>query len=552
MTNLLYAINQPWQFLEDVRQRARIAACASPFYHWFISSGECPDGLSVKLPDPWPGRADLGQMMCRGVLIRSTQSIRIGQINWRTVGDHPIWGDVLHSFSWLRDLRAVGGDAARIVARQMFDEWMSVHDRWSESVWAPDIMARRLIMWISFFDFFCSSADEEFQKRYFFSLNAQARHLSRVFSEKLSGVKLLQAAQGLIYAGLCIPGRDEWVVQGFQVILREIPRQILKNGTHISQSPQNLFQALQVLLDLRYALNRTNLPIPDVIQSAIERAGPALRFFIYPDRKLALFHGAQEETAEMVDAALTQLRGSRRVIKGSALGGFEKVTQGRAVLMLDAGTIPDTPYDTSYHSAPLSFEFIYGRERIFTNCGGHPSHAGWQQGLRHTAAHNALTLNGTPVHEFAPSGGILRPHGPICSMRRENKSACLIDVAHDGFMARYGVEHARRFYLADQGHDLRGEDTLTAKIPLAGEHEVTVRFHLHPRVLASKVAEDGTIELTLPGGSVWIFHAVGANVAIEPSIFLGYGLKPLPSKQIVLTSHMNSNKLQIKWALQRQ
>lgn len=548
---MLRAINQPWQFVDDVRHRARAVVCASPFYHWLISSGDCPDVLRLRIPDPWPGRAEIGQMMCRGVLMRPNQSIRINQINWRTAGGHPIWGDVLNSFSWLRDLRAVGGDAARQTARQMFDEWMAVHDRWSESVWAPDIMGRRIIMWLSLFDFFCASADEEFQKRYFASLNAQARHLSRVFPANLNGIKLLQAAQGLIYAGLCLPGRDEWVVQGFQAILREIPRQILRNGTHISQSPQKLLQTLQILLDLRYVLNRANLPVPDIVQNAIERMGPALRFFVYPDRKLALFHGAQEDEAEMVDAILTQLRGSRRPIKGSALGGFERVMQGRAILMLDAGVAPDSPYDTSYHSAPLSFEFVYGRERIFTNCGGHPSHQGWQQGLRHTAAHNALTLNGMPVHDFAGSGAILRPHGPICSMRRENKNACLIDVAHDGFMGRYGIEHARRFYLSDQGHDLRGEDTLAAKIPLTGTHDVILRFHLHPRVLASTIADDGTVQLTLPGGSVWVFHAVGTKMVIEPSVFLGYGLKPLPCKQIVLSAQMDSEKLQIKWALQR-
>ena len=548
---MLRAIHQPWQFLDGVKHRARAAACASPFYHWLISSGDCPEVLRLKIPDPWPGRAEIGQMMCRGVLMRPNQSIRINQINWRTVGEHPVWGDVLHSFSWLRDLRAVGGDTARQTARQMFDEWMTVHDRWSEPVWAPDVMGRRLTMWLSLFDFFCGSADEDFQKRYFASLNAQARHLSRIFPSSLNGVKLLQAAQGLIYAGLCLPGRDEWVVQGFQCILREIPRQILKNGTHISQSPQKLLQTLQILLDLRYALNRASLPVPEVLQTAIDRMGPALRFFIYPDRKLSLFHGAQEDEGEMIDAVLTQLRGSRRPLKGSALGGFERVMQGRAILMLDGGAVPDAPYDALYHSAPLSFEFIYGRERIFTNCGGHPSHQNWQQGLRHTAAHNALTLNGTPVHDFSANGSILRPHGPICSMRRENKTACLIDVAHDGFMARYGIEHARRFYLADQGHDLRGEDTLMAKIPLTGVHDVTLRFHLHPRVLVSGVAEDGTIALTLPGGSVWIFHAIGTKMAVEPSVFLGYGLKPMPSKQIVLSAQMDSDRLQVKWALQR-
>ena len=491
-------------------------------------------------------------MMCRGVLIRGNQSLRLDHINWHTIGDNPLWGKIVHEFSWLRDLRAVGGDASRLLARQMFEEWMVAHDRWSEKVWRGDIMGQRLTMWLSFFDFFCGSADEEFQKKYFVSLNAQARHLSRIFPGNLSGIGLLQAAQGLIYAGLSLPGRDDWVVQGFQAILKEIPVQIRKDGTHISGCAQKLLNVMQILLDLRYALNRAELPVPPVIQQAIERTGPALRFFIYPDRKLGLFHGAQECDVDMLDAVLTQLRGGKRNDKGPALAGVERVMLGRALLMVDAGAVPPEPYSKDYHSAPLSFEFAYGRERIFTNCGGHPSHEGWQQGLRHTAAHNALTLNGRPVHEFAADGAILHPHGPICSVRRENKEACLIDVSHDGFMAKSGIEHARRFYLAEQGHDLRGEDTLTAHVTLTKPVNVAVRFHLHPRILVSGVEDGNNAVLTLPAGSVWHFHGVGAKLHVEPSVYLGSGLKPQPTKQLVLTIPMNSDRIQVKWALQRE
>lgn len=540
------------QLWDDLCAQAMRATCSSPLYHWFISSGDCPQQLKLRLTDPWPGRPEIGQMMCRGVLMRGNQSIRLNNINWHTIAEHPVWGSVVHGFTWLRDLRAQGGDSARSIARQVFEEWMIVHDRWSANVWRADIMGQRLVMWLSFFDFFCGSADEDFQKKYFASLNAQARHLARIFPAQLHGVALLQAAQGLIYAGLSLPGRDAWIVQGFQAVLKEIPLQIRKDGTHISGSPESLLQTVQVLLDLRYALNRAGLPVPDVIQQAIERAGPALRFFVYPDRKFALFHGAQEGDADTIDAVLTQLRGSRRAVKGMVLSGVERVMQGRAILMVDAGHVPVAPYDRSYHSAPLSFEFMYGRDRVFANCGGHPTHEGWQQGLRHTAAHNALTLNNRPVHDFAVDGGILNPHGPICSVRRERKEACLIDVSHDGFLKRSGIEHARRFFLTEEGHDLRGEDTLTDRMGLGKINDVTIRFHLHPRVLVSGIEDNQSVVLTLPAGSVWHFHGVGATLKIEPSVYLGAGLKPQPSKQLVLTTQMTTSTTQVKWALQRE
>ncbi len=542
---------KPFELIERVRLCAGAAACKSPIYNWLLSSGPQTQKLRVKLTDPWGGDDDTGRLMVHGVMRHGGANLKIDRHFWTQCGPESQWQDYVHGFSWLRHLRAAGGDVSRQLARKLVEEWIDQYDRWDADLWRIDLMGERISMWLSFYDYFCASADEHFQCKYFASINRQARHLARAFPSQLMGVKLLHAARGLIYAGMSFQGRDQWILQGFATILNELPRQITLDGGHVTGSPERLLDCAKIALDLRYALNRANLPVPKTLQNAIERIGPALRFFTYPDRKLGVHHGGQECQAEEIDAVLSQIRGSKRSLKGLSLAGFERVMIGRSFLMFDHSDCPPAPFDRQWHSAPLSFEFAYGRDRIFGHCGGHPTHEDWQQSLRATAAHNTLTINGRTAHDITPNGGINRRPGAIDLTRTESKDACLIDAIHSGYMAAHGVTHRRRLFLSDQGHDLRGEDSLTSSLDLTTPKDIAIRFHIHPKVQLAAREDDQEIGLLLPSGSTWRFFGVGAVASIEESVYLGTGLKPIKTRQIILRTAMSSKTAQIKWALQR-
>lgn len=544
---------KPFLFFEGVRRQAASAACGSPFYNWLLSSGSLPNYLVVKLVDPWPGQTEIGRSMCRGVLSYAGATLSYDQNLWEDVRGVAHWHDYAHGFSWLRDLRALGGDAPRKLARYLVDSWIDSHDRWEPDIWRADLIGERLSMWLVLFDFFCGSADEDFQQKYFSSLVRQARHLSRNLPGALTGIPLLRAAKGLVYAGLSLPGRDAWVLQGFQIILPEIPKQLLEDGSHISRSPEQLAEFCQILLDLRYALNRSNLPVPGVMKEAILRSGNALRFFRYADKKLALFHGGQEGNIIRLDAVQSQIPVPGKPPRSLSQAGFERVSLGRSLLLFDCGMFLSSSSDQTGHASPLSFEFAFGKERVFTNCGGHPTVPEWKQVLRHTAAHNGLTIDGRSVCDFDSNGFLERGKGASVCSRTETRDSCLLDAS---WQIPCGITHRRRLYLSDQGHDLRGEETLTVKseeeISEEAPRAVAVRFHLHPRVLLSLNKEGQEIFLRLPGGTGWKFYAVGGTISLENSVYLGSGAKPQKTWQIVIRSDLKAKDLQIKWALQRE
>lgn len=536
--------------LSDLRKQATTVAQSSNFYHWLLSSGTVPRGFAVKMIDPWPGNAEAGRTLCKGLFTSCGANIPFAQDLWSETDAFPQWQDLLHGFTWLRDLRALGGDAARKVARDIVGYWMHQNIRWDERIWRPDVLGQRITMWLSTYDFFCGSANEEYQDRYLACLMRQSKHLSRIFPGTLTGVPLLKAARGLIFAGLAFPDQEKWVLQGFDCVLKELPKQILKDGGHVSRSPQLLVETLQIMLDLRCALYRANLKVPETLQSSIERAGTALKFFRYADRRLALFHGGQEGDVVLLDAIQAQVAMTGKPDASLRDSGFERATLGRSVLILDSGTLPDQPYDGAAHSAPLAFEFAYGRERIFTNCGSHPLSGDWQQVLRHTAAHNTLTINGLPVHDLHEDGTLIREASPVSCTRVETKESCLFDALHDGY-GRAGITHRRRFYLSEQGCDLRGEETLSAKQAPKKPRRIDLRFHLHPRIFVDLTDDGREAILQLPGGSTWKFFAVGGKLTLENSIAFHNGIRPAKTRQLVVVAGMAEENLQIKWALQK-
>ena len=241
-----------------------------------------------------------------------------------------------------------------------------------------------------------------------------------------------------------------------------------------------------------------------------------------------------------------------KVLNSLPHSGYERLAVGRGLIIMDTGKPAKWPHDTTSHAAPLAFEMSYGRERIIVNCGSHPTNAEWQDTLRFTAAHSSLTIDDRNACEIHKDGSISRKPKKVSLHRDDMIEGALVDASHDGYLSVNGITHRRRLYYADEGNDLRGEDTLTCTTGMNKVHNIAVRFHLHPKVSVSLVKDGEEALLTLPGGIGWRFTASGATLVLEDSIYLGEGIRPRKTKQLVILADMDIDTLQIKWALQRE
>ena len=65
-----------------------------------------------------------------------------------------------HGFTWLRDLRALGTDAARLRARALVSDWIATRRRTTPVAYRPDVAGARIAAWLGHYDFFAATADD--------------------------------------------------------------------------------------------------------------------------------------------------------------------------------------------------------------------------------------------------------------------------------------------------------------------------------------------------------------------------------------------------------
>jgi len=501
-----------------------------------------PDAPAVPVRDPWLGDPARGARLLKGELsyFGAIRVLKPGA--WADTSGNPAMRAHAHGFTWLRDLRMIGTDAARMRARALVGDWIETGATDPIGQLA-DVAGARLAAWLGHYDFFAASADDAFRQRMMWRVVSDARLLSAALPAEDQDGRALTALKGLIAAAIAVPDHAPYLSRALKFLLQEIGRQVLPDGGHIERSPTAHLDALKNLIEIRGLLHvAAATDTPAAIGAAIDRLSLGLRTLRHGDGGLALFNGTRDEQATVVEQVLTQAGRASRAPASLPDAGFHRLNTGRTVLIVDAGAPPAPGLDRLSHAGTLSFELSMGRERLVVNCGAAPiGAAAWVDAARATAAHSTLVIADTSSSELKPVGLGRRPTR-VTVERNEANGAHWLEASHDGWKKPFGAIHRRRLYMAESGEDIRGEDVIEAASP----QPFTIRFHLHPSVIASMVQDGEAVLLRLPSGG-WRLRAEGAKVSLEESIYLG-GSEPRRSEQVVLTG-MQDGAQHVKWAI---
>jgi uncharacterized heparinase superfamily protein len=509
-----------------------------------LRMGRVPDAPALPVRDPWPGDPARGARLLRGELDLGGAARPLKPGGWNDIGGPRPFTTTAHSFTWLRDLRALGTDAARLRARALVADWIAVASS-HPLAHRPDVTGARITAWLGHYDFFAATADDPFRQKLMARLVSDARALSAMLPPEELDARALTALKGLIAAAVALPEHAGFLTRALRFLPQEITRQVLPDGCHAERSPAAQLAALQDLTEIRALLQASQTQPPAALTSAIERMAPALRVPRHGDGGLALFNGSTEETGGLIDLVLTQAGRGGRAPPALNDGGFHRLQAGRSVLIVDCGAPPAAGIDRSAHAGTLSMELSIGRDRLIVNCGAFPAGPPeWRDAARATAAHSTLVIADTSSSELKPNGLGRRPV-EVLAQRQEANGAHWLEASHDGWKPVFGAVHRRQLYMAESGEDIRGEDVIEAPTP----QPFTLRFHLHPDVQASLQQDGETVLLRLRSGGGWRLRADGARMALEESVYLGSG-EPRRSEQVVLTG-LADGPQQVKWAISK-
>jgi len=460
----------------------------------------------------------------------------------------------LHRFAWMGDLMALGEAGAREALRLTL-AWAEVFGPWTPFAWGRDVLARRVFNLACAARRMAMTSHAEDAALVADILARQARHLLRLPDGRAWAAEQTAAAA---VAGCALAGDagDRLIKRALPRLRTALNRTVMTDGCHASRSPEAGLELLFDLLTLDDALLQRGVEAPGELSRAVDRLTLATRALTLPDGRLACFQGGEAAPAARVAAALAHDESHGEPPQTLADGAYQRLTGQMLTAMVDAGAPAQGAYAITACAQPLALEVVCGRDRLITNCGWSPREPE-RQGFRLTAAGSTLSLGEDSV--LAPLQGRLaeilgsRLEGAdlrVTARREEGEGAILLDLAHDGWVPRFGLHHERALYVDVRADELRGEDRLVpdaAARPRALAAPYALRFHLHPEVQVAMAADHRSVLLRGPSGRGWWFRNDAPEVSVEAGAWFESGAVRRATQIVLRGVARTDNTTRIRW-----
>lgn len=518
--------------------------------------GKVPLRLLAVPEDPLVGISARGQALRMGRFHYQGFEQAIDALDYTHLALPPAMADYIHRFDWLRDLSAATNRAEGApVASAIADNWLIANGmKTREPAWRVDNTAWRLVNMASASPFLLSSADPVYRSRVINHFARAARHLDQSAPRAATHFAKALGWTGVVAASLLLPEGKARRAVGENGLAEALRLAIFADGGVVSRSPLQLMELIGLLSVLKQCYAARGEIVPDFVLDALGRAVPALLGLTHHDGGLGAWQGSAHIGSTRIEA-LVAASGVRARPQRQALDwGYQRISAGNSVLLLDAGPPPLARQSASGCASTLAFELSHGRQRIIVNCGGSALvgatiPASLARGLRTTAAHSTLCIDNSNSTAILAGGQLGKGVAEVGLDRRDIDKATRIEGSHDGYARAYGYVHSRLLILRSDGLELRGEDTLLPQAKPKDGTAVHVRFHLGPNIEITPTDNAQTTILRLDDGSNWAFAAVGGTLSIDESLWVDEEGRPHPTHQLVIAADTGKGGLTIGWQL---
>jgi uncharacterized heparinase superfamily protein len=484
-----------------------------------------------------------------------------GQSLFDLVTDHPAFLEELHGFGWLRHLRAAENPLSTANGRALTSDWIGRHARGPRGIIGQtSVTARRVISWISQSPLLLDGADSAFYRRFMRALALDARRLDATAAQAGPTLDRLHALVALTFYGVSCSDLDRDLRLWVRQLCAELDSQILPDGGHVSRDTGVIVDLLLDLLPLKLAFPSRRLQTPDPLVAAIDRMIPMLRMMRHSDGALALFNGTGATPADSVAAVLAHDDMMAQPAENSPHTGYQRLSAGDTVLLVESGPPPPVPQAGKAHLAPLAIEFSSGGHRVIVGCGTPLwSRQPHTRLGRLTAAHSTLVIADQSAGALgfvplAPALGeqVARGARSVQVERRTEADGTRLMLSHDGYRADFGILHRRQLLLSADGRTLAGSDEIVpasvGRMPPSTPF--ALRFHLHPGARPVARQDRKAVFITLPNRDIWQFEAGGQVIDIEESVFFATSGAPRATEQLVIHSETGRDTL-LAWSLRK-
>jgi len=452
----------------------------------------------------------------------------------------------LSGFFWLFSLDL---KSSKIDTQDIILQWIEKNHRYNARDWEIDILAKRVISWISNSKLTYEDGGTIYKKKFNIIIKKQINHLvNEIGKSKWVDDKMIGCA-AIILTGLSYQDKDGYLSDGLSLLKKIIKFSFNSDGFPKSRNIRQLTFYLKYFVLMREWFKESQNEIPEYIDENIYYLGQAYAFTGQKNTKNILFNGNHEANYTEFDYYLKRLGYSFKT-QNNELGGYAILNDKKITLSMDVGSSPDKKFSSNYQAGSLSFEIISKGKKLICN-------SGYFQNFNHrlneisksSAVHSTLILDDTSSCKFIKTVGSSSLISQGLKITKKNivfeKNYWKISAAHDGYLKQYGIIHDREIEFYPEQMKFIGHDRLISKNNIKNL-KFEIRFHLEPNIKIMKTQDSKSILIDLDGEG-WKFNSSSGNINIDNGLYFGKKNSFVNNQNLFISGMTNDKNQTIKW-----
>ena len=454
----------------------------------------------------------------------------------------------LNSFFWLfsLDLKSSKKDTQNIIL-----QWIENNHKYNSKSWEINIVAKRLIAWISNSKLTYEDGDLIYKEKFNRIIKKQVNHLINEIEKSEWADDKMVGCSAIILAGLSYQNKDDYLDFGFNLLKRIIKFSFDNSGFPKSRNIRQLYFYLKYFVLIREWIKESQNEIPKYIDENIYHLGQAYTFIWQNNKKDILFNGNNETNNIDFDNYLKKL-GYNFKNQNNELAGYAILNNKKNSLIMDIGSSPDKKFSSDYQAGSLSFEIISNRKKLICNSGYFQNVKNRLNELsKSSAVHSTLVVDDRSSCKFTKSSDLNSKISQGLRVIKKNivfeKNYWKINAAHDGYLKKYNIIHDREIEFYPEKIKYIGYDKIIFKND-AKDLKFDIRFHLEPNVKVMKTQDNKSIFIDLDGEG-WKFNSEDNDIDIDNGLYFGKKNSFTDNQNIFISGMTNAKNQTIKWEL---
>ena len=478
------------------------------------------------------------------------------EILWKTTIKDKQKFENLHSFLWLTKLDRKN---SKTITKDIIKSWINNFFNFEQNTWEMEIVAKRIIAWVSNADITLEDSDKLYKEKFFLCLIKQSNFLLKNLKNVLYEPSKIICCAAIILSGMIFKENELNYKIGVKELEKIVKNYFDENGFPKSRNPEEIFICIKYLILVREWFKESQKPIPDFLNEIIIKSGGCYTMLSCSNKQFPLFNGATEINHKEYDTFLKTLK-YKFTNNSYELAGLIKVKKKKFEFFIDCGNPPPNNFAKYYQAGCLAFELISNKQKVICNSGyGKYLSPKVSELSRSTAAHSTLYINDTSSCIFQKNRAInkvygnslLSKHKIISKSYKEDKNFYSISASHNGYEKKFGCIHNRSIKISKTEDKIFGIDELKKTKNYTNNLFYFIRFHIYPETKIVKTKAGNSILISLTNGEGWLIESKSNFFGIEKNIFLGNKNKIINSESVSISGKINQDIISIEWIIQR-